>query len=233
MNRISILVIAKNEAKGIRKIIRSVKPYADEVIVVDGRSTDGTAAQASKEDVRVLVDHGRGRGDGVKTGLAAATKDIVVLFDADGSHDPKDIPRFTAPIRYHKADLVIGSRRTGGTLDTNRGFESLIRSLGADLLVYLVNLRFGTTLTDILFSFRAIRKSSVSKLHLTSDNFAIEQEMIVSAIRRRLRIKEVPSRELARGWGESKLKTVTGIRLLWDLVRQLYWLALFRRAIAT
>lgn len=218
----TILIVAKNEAGGIRRIIRSVKRYADEVIVVDGCSTDGTLQLAQKEGVHVLHDHGRGRGDGVRLGLAKSTGDVVVLFDADGSHDPQDIPRLIAPIKNNEADLVIASRRTGGTLDTNRGVNGLIRSLGADVLAYLVNRRFGTAFTDILFSFRAVRRSSIRKLHLRSNDFVIEQEMVVSAIREGIRVREIPSRELARAWGTSKLTTKAGIRFLVSLIWQLW-----------
>lgn len=215
---ITVLIIAKNEAGGIQKVIRSVKPYAHELIVVDGRSTDNTVALAKKEGVIVVRDHGHGRGDGVRIGLAKATGDIVVLFDADGSHNPKDIPRLIAPIVKNGADLVIASRRTGGTLDTNPGFDGVIRSLGVDFMAYLVNLRFGTQLTDILYSFRAIRASSLARLKLSANDFSIEQEMIVAAIKMNLHIKEIPSRENARGWGKSKLKTHMGLMLLVKLI---------------
>lgn len=219
--KISILIIAKNEAEGIQKIIRSVKPYADEIIVVDGHSTDDTYRLAKYEGVRVMRDHGLGRGDGVRVGLEAARGDIVVLFDADGSHNPRDIPRLTRPIIKNEADLVIASRRTGGTLDTNRGFNGVVRSFGADLLAYLVNKKFKTNFTDVIFSFRALRRSVIPILNLTSNGFDIEQEIVVSALKHNVRMMEIPSRELMRRWGMSKLKTFMGMTLLLKLLELL------------
>ena len=217
----TILIVAKNEAEGIRRIIRSIKPYADEIIVIDGYSTDDTYKEARKERVKIYRIHDKGRGDGMRFGLAKATKDIVVLFDADGSHNAKDIPKLLSPIKKGVADLVIASRRTGGTLDTNRGFDGVIRSLGADLLAYLVNKRFGTNFTDVIFSFRSLRSSIVPILNLESNGFAIEQEMVVSALKKNMKVVEIPSREFARGWGVSKLTTTTGLKLLFALLWQL------------
>lgn len=218
----AILIIAKNEAGGIQRVIRSAKRYADEVVVVDGHSTDGTLRLAKKEHVRVISDHGKGRGDGVKTGIAATKGDVIIFLDADGSHNVRDIPRLIRPITQGRADLVIASRRTGGTLDTNRGIDGLIRSFGADLITYLVNLRFTTQLTDILYSFRALRRSHIPVLNLSSDTFAIEQEMVISALRHRLRVLEIPSREFKRAWGTSKLSTLEGVELLARLLWQLW-----------
>lgn len=218
---ISLCVVVKNEADGIQHIIRAVRPYADELIVVDGCSTDGTASFARREGVRVIRDHGRGRGDGVRTAMRAATGDIIVLFDGDGSHNPKDIRALTRPIMQGKADLVIASRRTGGSFDRQMNVDSLLRSVGADLLTMLVNHAFKTALTDILYSFRAIRSDVARKLCLASDDFAIEQEMVVEALRRHYTVAEIPSRENARAWGKSKLRTITGLILLWRLLGQI------------
>lgn len=218
----TICVVAKNEAEGIVGVIRSVKKYADEVIVIDGHSTDGTGLLASREGVRVLRDHGLGRGDGVRAGLAHATGDIVVLFDADGSHEPRDIPKLTEPIVDGKADLVIASRRTGGSFDRQMNLDSLVRSFGADILTMLVNLRFGTQLTDVIYSFRALRASLVKNLPLHSNGFAIEQELVIACLRSRYKVLEIPSREFARRWGEPKLATANGIGLLLTLLWQLF-----------
>lgn len=220
--KLSIVILTKDEEFGIAGIIKSVKPYAGEVIVVDGHSKDQTKSIVLENGCRFFLDHGRGRGDGVRLGLSKAKGEVVLLFDADGSHESKDIPRFVKLIFNNEADLVIGSRRTGGSFDINVGFTGVIRSAGADFLTAIVNHRFKTNLTDVLYSFRAIRKSIVPKISLESNGFTIEQEMVVKCLKNNFRVSEIPSREKARGWGKSKLKTATGVKFIFHLLKECY-----------
>ncbi|MBI4999594.1 glycosyltransferase family 2 protein [Candidatus Gottesmanbacteria bacterium] len=221
-NKLTILIPTKNEGEGIEGVIKSVKPYAKEIIIVDGYSNDGTAEIGKRRGCRFFLDHGLGKGDGVRLGLAKAKGEIVIIFDGDGSAEIKDIPNLVEPILEDKADLVIGSRRTGGTFDTNPVLTGIVRTAGADLLAALVNHRFGTKLTDVLYSFRAIRKSIVPKLDLRANDFTIEQEMIIKALKKNFRVLEIPSREKARQWGSSKLKTITGLKMLFHLLRECF-----------
>jgi len=220
---VSVVILAKNEGVGLRSIIRSVKPYAGEIIVVDGHSTDHTATVAKHEHVRYLLDHGKGRGDGVRVGLSEAKHPIVVLVDADGSHEIKDVPKLILPILEGKADMVIASRRTGGSFDREMNVDALLRSAGSDILTMMINGKFNTYFTDILYSFRTIRRSIVPRLGLTSNGFSIEQEMVVSALKYNKKIVEIPSREKTRAWGQTKLKTATGVSLFLDLCKRLYF----------
>lgn len=222
-NKLTIVIPTKDEGEGIEGVIRSVRPYAGEVIVVDGHSKDKTREIAERLGCRFFLDHGLGRGDGVRLGLAKAKGEIVLLFDADGSHESKDILRFVEPLFADKADLVIGSRRTGGSFDINPGFSGILRSAGADLLAQILNYRFQTHLTDILYSFRAVRKSIVSKLELKADDFTIEQEMVVKTLKKNYRLLEIPSREKARAWGRSKLDTLTGVKFIFHLLRECFF----------
>ncbi len=221
--KISVVIPTKDEGVGLAEIIASVKPYAGEVIVVDGHSKDETAAIAKKAGVVYLLDNKKGRGDAVRLGIARASGEVVVLFDADGSHEAGDIPQFVEPIFENKADLVVGSRRTGGSFDLNMDFAGILRSGGSDFLAYLVNRRFDLKLSDILYSFRAVRKTAALGMHLKADDFAIEQEMVVKCLKKGYRLLEIPSREKARGWGKSKLRTSAGIKFVFHLVRELYF----------
>ena len=221
--KVSIIIACKNEGEGIKKVLESVRKYSSDIIVVDGHSGDGTEEMVRGFGARFFLDNKKGRGDALKIGKKKAKKDVVLFFDADGSHDEKDIPNFVRPILEKRADLVIGSRRTGGSADIIVNLTGIVRSAGCDFLVAMVNHKFKTNLTDILYSFRAIRASTVKKIALHSDDFGIEQEMVVSCLKLGYVVKEIPSREKARGWGKSKLRTITGIKFIFSLVNQLYF----------
>ena len=222
-SKVSIIIACKNEGEGIKKILKSVNKYSTDIIVVDGHSNDGTKELVKDFGARFFLDHKKGRGDALKIGIKKAKKEILIFFDADGSHDEKDIPNFVSLILKKEADLVIGSRRTGGSSDINVNLVGIIRSAGCDFLVSLVNHKFKTSLTDILYSFRAIRTSTARSLNFKSNDFGIEQEMVASCLKRGYKVMEIPSRERARGWGKSKLKTITGIKFIYSLVKQLYF----------
>ncbi|MCX8008776.1 MAG: glycosyltransferase family 2 protein [Patescibacteria group bacterium] len=220
--KVTLLIAAKNEGEGLKNIIASIRQYADEIILVDGHSTDNTRAIAKQEKVRLFLDNKKGRGDALKIGIREAKGDVIVIFDADGSHEAKDIKRLVEEVKKG-ADLVLCSRRTGGSFDATISISGMIRSFGADLLTYMLNKRFGTQFTDIIYSFRALNAKSAKRMNLRSDDFAIEQEMVVAACKMGYKVVEIPSREKARAWGVSKLKTLAGIKLFLDLIRQLYF----------
>ena len=211
---ISIVLPAKNEGAGIASILKILKKYSNDIIVVDGHSQDKTEAVTSKMGARFYLDNGKGKGDAMKIGVLHAKRDIVIFFDADGSHDPKGIPEMAKLLLSKKADFVMGSRRTGGSFDVEMSFTGIIRSAGCDFLVMLINKRYGTKLTDVLYSFRGIRKPVFTKLRLKEDGFGIEQEMVMSCLKNGYKVREIPSRECARGWGASKLRTIEGFRFL-------------------
>lgn len=221
-SKVSIVIACKYEGEGIRKILNSVSDFSNDIIVVDGHSNDGTEKISKALGARFFLDNKKGRGDALKIGIKNAKNDICVFFDADGSHDQRDIPVLVDPILKKKAVMVIGSRRTGGSFDVNVSLTGIVRSAGCDFLVSLVNGKFNTSLTDILYSFRAIRTKTARKLELRSNDFGIEQEMVVSCLKNGYVVKEIPSREKAREWGKSKLHTLTGIKFILSLLTQLY-----------
>jgi dolichol-phosphate mannosyltransferase len=203
--RVTVVVPAKDEEGLIGEIVDSVKPYADEVLVVDGRSKDRTRAIAVDHGARVIQDNGRGKGEALRIALEQATHEIVVFIDADGSHDPGDIPRLVAPIQAGQFDLVIGSRGKGGSDELHGTIEQFIRYLGSQVITLAINYRWNVRLTDSQNGYRAIRRDVGTKLGLTSDLTTIEQEMLMKALKQGYRVSEVPSHEYERRWGTSKV----------------------------
>jgi glycosyltransferase involved in cell wall biosynthesis len=219
---VSVIIPSKNEAEGLLSVINSVKKYSDEIIIVDGHSEDGSLEIAEKAKVKFFLDHGRGKGDAVRIGIKKATKNVIVIFDSDGSPTARDTPKLIKEIEKG-ADMVITSRRTGGSFDFEIDFTGIVRTFGSDFMAYLVNKKFNKNFIDVIYNFRAIRRNVAEKLNLKADGFDIEQETLVRALQDGYKVVEIPSRENARKWGKSKLRTLMGISLLYKLVKILYF----------
>jgi len=172
---ITVVVPTRDEEGLVGEIVDSVRPYADEVLVIDGHSSDRTREIAAQHHARVILDRGKGKGDALRLAFDEAKGDIVVFIDADGSHDPKDIPAMVAPIIAGNADMVVGSRGKGGSDELHGTFEQLIRYVGSQLIMLAINYRWNVRLTDSQNGFRAIRRQVGKSLGLTSNLTTIEQ----------------------------------------------------------
>ncbi|MBI4349158.1 MAG: glycosyltransferase [Elusimicrobia bacterium] len=220
--RISGVVTALNEAATIAEVIRAAKPFVDEVIVVDGHSTDGTAEIAAKEGARVVQDNRRGKGDATRVGIEAAKGEVLLIMTADGSDDYARCREVTEPVVKGQADLVIGSRFQGGSEEFSATLTQLIRTAGNISLNVLINWRWGTELTDVLNAFRAIRRDTAMSLGLNTDSAAIETEMVVKALKKGLRVVNVPTHEFARKVGDTRLTVwKEGLKIYWSVFRHL------------
>ena len=206
LNKVTIVIPTRNEELNIRNVITQVKGYGDEILVVDGHSTDRTREIAQELDCRVILDNGVGKGDGIRCALKAAGGDIVLFIDADGSHEAKDIPELLKPIIEGKADMVVASRFRGGSDEFVGGIEKLLRIVGSNIITTCINYRFGIWLTESQNGFRAIRRVVGLKLDLKENITTIEQEMTIKCLKKGYRIVEVPSHEYARRCGDSKIK---------------------------
>lgn len=201
---VTVVIPTKNEEGLIGEIIDSVRSYG-EVLVIDGRSTDRTREVAQAHGARVVLDGGKGKGQAIRQAFNEATTDIVVFIDADGSHDPKDIPALVGPIAAGRADLVIGSRGKGGSDELHGTFAQFIRYVGSQLIMLSINYRWGVRLSDSQNGFRAIRREVGLALNLRSNLTTIEQEMLMRALKLGYRVDEVASHEYERRWGTSKV----------------------------
>src|SRR4029079_3249559 len=146
-SRVTVVIPTRDEEGLIGEIIDAVRPACDEVLVVDGHSTDRTREIALEHQARVVLDHGKGKGEALRLALDEATGEIVVFIDADGSHEPRDIPAMVAPIKAGQADLVVGSRGKGGSDELHGTLEQLIRYIGSQIIMLGINYRWNVRLT--------------------------------------------------------------------------------------
>jgi len=194
---------AYNEEKTIAKIVLLAKRYVDEVIVVDDGSTDLTGEIANALGA-VVIKHPEnlGKGEAIKTILKIVKEkkpDILVFLDADGQHDPNEIPKVVEPIIEGQADIVIGSRFKG-----NSKIPSC-RKIGLKILSGMARRLSNTGISDPLSGFRALSRRAYECINLVERGYGIEVEMLVQAKEKKLRIIEVPIRiEYATGSKTSK-----------------------------
>jgi glycosyltransferase involved in cell wall biosynthesis len=212
-----VVLPAINEAENLRWLLPQLASV-DEVIVVDGESTDGTIDVVRElcPQATLLRQCPQGKGAALRAGFDAATGDVIVMIDADGSMDPLEIDSFVALIA-RGFDVVKGSRHScgGGSEDL-----TFIRRLGNRVFVRLANLLYGSSWSDLCYGYMAMRRSAVDRLRLHSDGFEIETEICVHAVTAGLAVAEVPSYELNRRSGVSKLHPLRdGWRVLKVLIR--------------
>ncbi|MSR64436.1 MAG: glycosyltransferase family 2 protein [Verrucomicrobiae bacterium] len=222
--KISVVIPAKDEAATIQEVIAGCRPFADEILVVDGRSRDDTAALAQKAGAKVIADSGHGKGAAIRESIQHVQGEIVVFIDADCSHDPADIPKLIAPIREGNADHVSGSRLLGGSSELHGTFAEFMRLAGSAFITWCINARFGVQLSESQNGFRAIRTDVFKKLDLRENITTIEQEMIMETLRKGFRMGEVPTHEHKRKAGDSHIKlTRVWFRYGWCLVKKLWF----------
>ncbi|HZE64178.1 MAG TPA: glycosyltransferase family 2 protein [Pyrinomonadaceae bacterium] len=221
--RISLVIPARNEEQCIAEVIEKSLPFCDEIVVVDGHSVDRTVQVAESYGVRVVKDNKRGKGEAIRVGAMAATHEIVVFMDADGSHDPEDIPHLTEPILAGHADLVIGSRGRGGSDEAHGDIDKLLRMVGCDVILIGINMRWKTKFTESQNGFRAIRTEVIRALDLKENITTIEQEMMMKALKKGYVVTEVPAHEYSRKHGTSSIRLHrVWFRYIYSFIKNLF-----------
>jgi len=213
------VIPALNEAENLPHVLATLPGDTYELVLVDGRSVDGTStvARAHYPNVKIVGQPGRGKGDALRAGFVACSGDVIVMMDADGSTDGAEIPCFVAAL-LDGADYAKGSRfMDGGGSDD----ITLLRSAGNRVFCWLVNRLYKTSYTDLCYGYNAFWRRALPAILPDCRGFEVETVLNVRAAKAGLRVVEVPSVEHPRIHGTSNLRPVRdGLRVLRTILRE-------------
>jgi glycosyltransferase involved in cell wall biosynthesis len=219
---VSFIIPAYNERATIADVVERVRalPFPKQLVVVDDGSVDGTSDvldELAGDDLLVVRQENAGKGAAVRNGIGHVTGEVVVIQDADLEYDPADVPELIQPILDGVADVVYGSRLTGGR--PQRAYLFWHR-LGNQFLSFVTGALYNTTLSDMETGYKAFRREVLRGLRLRENGFGIEPEITGRICRARLRIYELPISYYGRTYDEGKKITWRdGFRALWVLLR--------------
>lgn len=186
---VTAIIPALNEEVSIGTVVLKTRKYVDSVVVIDDGSTDNTSEIAKLAGAEIIRhSKNRGKGEALKTGFSAARQNgtkIIVTIDADGQHDPGEIPKVIEPILSGEADMVIGSRYLNGNS------IPIYRRIGQRILDRATNISGKINVTDTQSGFRAFALHTTPIFRFEKNGFSIESEMLVDAADAKLKIKEV------------------------------------------
>ncbi|MDQ6797573.1 MAG: glycosyltransferase family 2 protein [Actinomycetota bacterium] len=220
---LSVIVPVFNERRTVGEVVRRMRrvelPLEVEIVVVDDGSTDGTdkVLSAIEDSTVSMVRHetNRGKGAAIRTGLARARGEIILIQDADLEYDPRDWTRLIEPILRGEAKVVYGDRFAGEGVN-----QSLRYWVGSRFLALVTDVLYDTTLSDMLTGYKVFDRRVLDGVTLTSDDFGFEGEFTANVLRNGHRIYEVGVGYARRGPSEDrKFNWSDGVKVLWTLVR--------------
>jgi glycosyltransferase involved in cell wall biosynthesis len=221
--KLSVIIPIYNEANTIHTILDRVLAtnLATEIILVDDASSDGTrdllASLDSNKGIRVILhDKNQGKGAAVRTGIAAATGDVILIQDADLEYDPRDYPTLLRPIEEGLAKVVYGSRFLGGPHRVAMFWHMLANKL----LTFATNLLYNTILSDMETGYKVFRREVLAGIKLRANRFDFEPEFTAKILKRKEHIYEVPISFNPRDYNEGKkIKMKDAFTAIWALFK--------------
>jgi glycosyltransferase involved in cell wall biosynthesis len=218
----ALIVLTLNEIDGMKKIMPLIKrEWVDELIIVDGGSTDGTVEEAKKMGFKIIQQKTKGHGAAILTGVESTKADNIVIFGPDGNHEPEEIPRLIKKIE-EGYDQVILSRfaKTSVNLDAGK-----IDTFGNKMFAFLANIFFGGNLTDVLNESRIITRHAMFEIKLDALQLDSTLQMTLRGLKKKQKITEIIGNEGPRLGGKRKVRSFpTGCLLLKRFFKELvFW----------
>jgi glycosyltransferase involved in cell wall biosynthesis len=212
---ITVLICTLNEAENLPHVLPKVPNWINEVLIVDGHSTDGTVevALSLRPNARIMCQSGRGKGNALRFGVQEAIGEIIVTIDGDGETDPSQLSSFVEALRSGY-EFAKGSRLAWGRPKR----MPFYRWVGNKILAYTFNLLYDTCFTDICSGYNAFWKGCFLQLVLTYENCEMEQQVLARATKAGMRIVEIPHSSIGRIFGESKVSGVKQGLIDWFVI---------------
>lgn len=218
----SLIITTLNEIDGIKKILPQIKKeWVDEIIIVDGGSTDGTVEKAKEMGFKVIKQKIPGHGGALLTGIEESTGDKIIIFGSDGSNETSEIPQLVEK-GLEGFDQVIISRFGKTSINEDAG---MIDGFGNKMFAFMTNIFFGGKLTDSLNCSRLFTRKAISEINLSELSLCAVEQISARGLKRKQRIYEIVGNERARVGGERKMHRIpTGSTLTSMIIKEfIFW----------
>tara|TARA_Y100000782_G_scaffold114996_1_gene153983 strand:+ start:2031 stop:2726 length:696 start_codon:yes stop_codon:yes gene_type:complete len=200
---ISLIILTLNEIEGVKIMIPKVKQeWADEIVLVDGGSTDGTIEEVKRLGLQIIHQKTKGHGGAILDGVKGTSSDTIVIWSPDGNHEVEEIPRLIEKIK-EGYDQVIISRFGKGSVNLDAG---ILETFGNKMFTAIVNILFGGNLTDILNESRIITRKAFMELNFDAFDMTSTQQMSIRGLKRKQKITEIVGNEGKRIGGTRKMR---------------------------
>ena len=219
---IVLLVLTLNEIDGMKKIMPKMKKeWVDDIIVVDGGSTDGTIEEAKRQGFKLIYQKNKGHGGGILVGVENTNHDAIIFFGPDGNHELEEIPILIKKFK-EGYDQVLISRFGKGSINKDANF---LEWFGNKMFAFLTNAFFGGNYTDTLNESRIISRKAFEELKFDALKMDSTQQMSIRGLKKKQKIFEIVGNEGERIGGKKKMKPLqVGATLSWQIIKEfIFW----------